>query len=196
MNAPAYPFSNLCADIEADILACVRGASAFQPARLGRLRKLSVMFTPPLLCTALYRLSHWCWSHGWRMPGRLLATVNRLLNRADIHPASHIGGGLYIPHTAGIIFEGHAGQGLSLLAHAVVTVDVAHPVIWLGEGMAPCLGDQVSIGTFAVVKGDLHIGDRVSLGQGAIVLGDVPDDCIVVGAARTRLVTLTSGEAV
>lgn len=194
LSIPRYLYADLRRDLSADIRACVLGASAFQSIHISTLRKLSVLLSPPMLCSFLYRLSHWYWCHGWVSIAHLLAAGNRLLCRADIHPASHIGGGLYIPHTAGIVFVGHAGKKLSLLAHAAVIDGSRHPHAWSGGESAPHLGDEVSVGTFVVVHGAVSIGDRVSIGQGATVLRDVPADSIVVGAARTRLINTTLKE--
>lgn len=199
LPAPTYSLAALRGDLGADILACTRGASAFQSARISNLRKLSVLLTPSFLCSLLCRLSHWCWCKRMYAVARLFAGLNRIILRADIHPASRIGGGFYIPHTVGVIFEGHAGARLSLLAFSAVSEGQRHPLAWRGEPTAPVLGDDVSVGTYAVIHGAVRVGNRVRISQGTVVLRDIPDDSVVIGASRTRLLRaqpdMTMGEA-
>lgn len=45
----------------------------------------------------------------------------------------------------------------------------------------PIIGDNVNIGTRAVIIGRIKIGNNVDIGANAIVLNDVPDNCIAVG---------------
>ena len=61
------------------------------------------------------------------------------------------------------------------------------------------LGDDVSVGTYAVIHGAVRVGNRVRISQGTVVLRDIPDDSVVIGASRTRLLRaqpdMTMGEA-
>lgn len=49
----------------------------------------------------------------------------------------------------------------------------------IGEGR-PEIGDNVYIGTGAVVLGGVKIGNNVKIGANAIVIDDVPDNAVVV----------------
>lgn len=44
----------------------------------------------------------------------------------------------------------------------------------------PIIGDNVEIGTGAVVLGEITIGNNVRIGANATVVKDVPDNCTVV----------------
>ena len=48
-----------------------------------------------------------------------------------------------------------------------------------GDG-CPLIGNNVRIGTGAVVLGPITIGDNVNIGAGAIVMKDVPSNTTVV----------------
>ena len=45
----------------------------------------------------------------------------------------------------------------------------------------PIIGDNVSIGSGAVVVGPIHIGDNVSIGANSYVDKDIPDNVVVAG---------------
>jgi serine O-acetyltransferase len=166
--------------LDEDMVAYARQAAEFLPPRPGLLRRVSILLTPPLICSGLYRLSHWLWSRRHRRSARFAAWINFLVHKAWIAPASCIGGGLYIPHTAGIIFCGRAGAGLLLLVNAVVS---EHSAAW-GDDRAlsecPQLGDDVSVGAGARVIGAITIGSRTRIGPGAVVTCRVPAGSIVV----------------
>jgi len=142
----------------------VRAATLFgRPP--GRLTRLSFLLSPPGLCAALHRLAHWLWQRELRRCARGLAGVNHLLHKAAIHPACRIGAGLYIPHTAGVVFRGHAGRDLTLFARAVVDAGAAHAA-------SPRLGDGVTIGAGAVVLGAVQVGSGAKLAPLAVLRTD------------------------
>jgi len=43
------------------------------------------------------------------------------------------------------------------------------------------IGDDVTVGTGAVILGPVRVGNRVNIGAGAVVIHDCPDDCTVAG---------------
>lgn len=84
----------------------------------------------------------------------------------------NFGGGLYIAHgTSCQIFANKIGENLWM--HQNVTIGM------IGEGR-PEIGDNVYIGTGAVILGGIRIGNNVRIGANAIVIDDVPDNAVVV----------------
>lgn len=58
---------------------------------------------------------------------------------------------------------------------------VLHNVtIGAGRGGAPTLGNNVYVGTGAIIIGGVTVGDNVNIGAGAIVVSDVPSNSTVV----------------
>ena len=51
-----------------------------------------------------------------------------------------------------------------------------------GPDGLPVIGDNVDIGTGAVILGGVHIGNNVRIGANAVVNKDIPDNCTAVGA--------------
>jgi serine O-acetyltransferase len=156
--------------LNADIVRLNRYASDFSGGRITWVRRVSFLLTPPILCVALYRLSHWLYLKRWRWAARWLALLNYAVHKAAIAPAAGIGPGLYIPHTVGVVFYGHAGRNLTLYARAVVTS--ARIRDWLGpiSEDSPRLGDGITLGVGAVTAGGISIGSRTKIGARIPVL--------------------------
>lgn len=151
-------YSGLWRSVGADLERANTHAGAFIGARrLGMLRRMSVFFTPPILCCFLYRLSHALHRRGRGTLARSLARFNYLIHKAAIAPGSEIGPGMYMPHTVGVVFQGRAGSGLTLFAYAAVMPNVLRD--WTGEipDDAPTLGNDVTVGVSALVRGPLTV---------------------------------------
>jgi serine O-acetyltransferase len=43
------------------------------------------------------------------------------------------------------------------------------------------IGNNVRIGTGAIVLGNIYVGDNVNIGAGAVVVKNVPSNCTVIG---------------
>lgn len=73
----------------------------------------------------------------------------------------------------GIVISHHAhiGRNCTILHHVTIG----------GGDSAPIIGDNVLIGTGAIVYGDgIRIGNNVKIGAGCIVTENIPDNCTVV----------------
>lgn len=87
-----------------------------------------------------------------------------------------IGGGLFIAH----------GQASCLAAERIGANCHIHHNVTIGwdyrGGRAPIVGNDVFIGTGAVVLGAVTIGDGARIGANAVVLSDVPAGATAVGS--------------
>lgn len=57
--------------------------------------------------------------------------------------------------------------------------------------LCPTIGDNVEIGSGAIIIGNIKIGNNVIIGAGATVVKDVPDNVIVVGNPAKILKNMT-----
>lgn len=88
-----------------------------------------------------------------------------------------IGGGFLVCHgNSTIVYAQSIGK--NFLVHQNVTVGRGKII---DGNNVPVIGDNVLIGTGAIVIGGIHIGNNVKIGAGAVVHKDVPDNCTVVG---------------
>lgn len=126
----------------------------------------------------LYRVAH-TFLH-WKIPV-LPAFCRRLsvaLCSVDILPHARIGGGLFLPHSPGIVVGGRTviGEDCTLL-HGVTLGEAR-----FDELACPHLGDRVTVGAGAHILGDVVVGDEATIGAASVVLDDVPAGAVVAGA--------------
>jgi serine O-acetyltransferase len=137
------------------------------------------------LGTLVYRYGRWCrrirprvLSYPFKLLYSLLATLSELALGIDISTNASIGPGLYIAHFGGIFLHGDLGRDCS--------VGQGVTIGFKGAGKSsrpPTIGDNVYIGTSAVIVGDIRIGNNVIVGANTTVVKDVPDGYTVVSAA-------------
>lgn len=117
---------------------------------------------------------------GGRILAKVFSNINRIIFTCDIPPKC------FIPKTTGLR---HHGLGVVIHPNAIIgnhCVIRQHVSIGTngktGEGgLAPKIGDYVTIGAGACILGNITIGNNVAIGANAVVLDDVPDNCIAVG---------------
>lgn len=86
-------------------------------------------------------------------------------------PSRYVGGGVFVQHGWTCVVDAET-VGENLWVNQNVTI--GHQ----GTGH-PTIGDNVRIGSGAVVLGKIRIGNNVNIGANAIVVEDVPDGCTV-----------------
>lgn len=96
----------------------------------------------------------------------------------DISPACKIGKGFYIGHFGRVIIHPDAEIGCNVNISPGVTIGQTNR--GKNKGV-PKIGDNVWIGTNAVIVGKIHIGDNALIAPAAYVNFDVPGDAVVLG---------------
>lgn len=109
---------------------------------------------------------------------RAISQLARFLTGIEIHPAAHIGRGLFIDHGMGVVIGETSIIGENVTLYQGVTLG--------GTGKEkgkrhPTIGNNVVIGTGAKVLGDISIGDNSYVGANAVVIKDVPPNSTIVG---------------
>lgn len=105
--------------------------------------------------------------------GRMSFMFDKLLSsvKSLIISKIPIGGGVFVEHGTSTYINANS-IGENFMAKQNVTVG------W--HNGRPTIGDNVTIGTGAVVIGNIKIGNDVKIGAGAIVVKDISDGCTVV----------------
>lgn len=88
--------------------------------------------------------------------------------------SSPIGGGFFIRHGYSTFINTQV-IGKNCIIHQNTTIGDD------GKGGIPSIGNNVFIGTGAIVLGAITIGDNVTIAAGAIVVDDVPSNSKVIG---------------
>lgn len=125
-----------------------------------------------------HKISHWLFTHKFKLLARLISQLSRWLTGIEIHPGAKIGRRCVIDHGMGVVIGETTEVGDDVTIYQGVTLG--------GTGKDkgkrhPTIGDRVVISTGAKVLGPFKVGNDVKIGAGSVVLKEVPDGCTVVG---------------
>jgi serine O-acetyltransferase len=161
-------------EVRRDVLA----ARDRDPAARG-VSPVEILATWPGIHALLaYRVAHALKLAGVPLAPRLISMLTRAITGIEIHPAAHIGRGLFIDHGAGVVIGETAHIGNDVTLYQGVTLG--------GTGFAtgkrhPTVQDNVTIGSGAKLLGPITIGHGAKIGANSVVITDVPANSTVVG---------------
>lgn len=180
-SSGATVFPNIRAD-----LARYSPANRHLPEPLATLRS---MLEYGFLATAIYRYGRWTRtikpkviSYPFKFIYGILAMLCDVILGINISSNAQIGAGLYIGHYGGIFLHGDMGARCS--------VGQGVTIGYKGAGKStrpPVIGDDVYIGTSAVIIGPVTVGHRAVIGANTTVVKDVPAGYTVV-SERVRMI--------
>jgi serine O-acetyltransferase len=125
-----------------------------------------------------YRISHWLWTHGLKLPGRWVSHLFRALTGIEIHPGATIAPGFFIDHGMGVVIGETAEIGADVTLYHGVTLGGTS---WAKGKRHPTLEDRVVVGAGAKILGAITIGADSRIGANAVVVKSVPPNSVVVG---------------
>jgi serine O-acetyltransferase len=153
---------------------------ARDPAARSRLEV--VLCYPGFHALLFYRVAHWLWQRRWRLAGRFLSHLGRMLTGIEIHPGARIGRRLFIDHGMGVVIGETAEIGNDCTLYHGVTLGGTRPSPeQSGQKRHPTIGNDVIVGSGAQVLGPFRVGDGARIGAAAVVLREVPDGATMVG---------------
>ena len=133
---------------------------------------------PGLHAIWLHRFAHWLWRHHLLFLGRGVSHASRWLTGIEIHPGARIGRRVFIDHGMGVVIGETAEVGDDVLMYQGV---VLGGTSLLKTKRHPTIGNNVVIGTGAVVLGPISVGDNARIGAGSVVIRAVSAGVTVVG---------------
>jgi serine O-acetyltransferase len=140
---------------------------------------LEVVFLyPGLHALWCHRLAHWLWQHRLRFFARTLSHCARFLTGIEIHPGAKIGHRFFIDHGMGVVIGETAEIGNDVLIYQGV---VLGGTTLQKKKRHPTIGNNVVIGSAAILLGPIIVGDGARIGANSVVVGSVPPGAIVVG---------------
>ena len=116
---------------------------------------------PGLHALWCYRLAHWFWRHRLRLFGRLLSHFGRFVTGIEIHPGARIGRRFFVDHGMGVVIGETAEMGNDVLIYQGV---VLGGTSLEKKKRHPTIGNNVVIGTAAILLGPITLGDGVAGG--------------------------------
>jgi len=144
-----------------------------------------IALNPAVWCIFWYRLGRWIYSPGRNLLVRCVGKPIHLIGatwieaflQMRINVRAEIGPGLLIAHCGGITLHPEVVIG----RHC----DIAHHVTLgtrgVGSQGAPKLGNNVYVGTNAVLIGPIRVGDGARIAANSLVNRDVPAGATVMG---------------
>lgn len=125
-----------------------------------------------------YRSAHWLWQQQQSSLALLLQSLMASQFSVDIHPAAHIGHGIFIDHATGIVIGATAVVGNNVSLMQSVTLGGTGKV---AGDRHPKVEDGVLIGAGAKILGNIRIGEGAQIVAGSVVLKPVPAHTTVMG---------------
>ena len=141
--------------------------------------KLEVLLCyPGLHALSLHRLAHGLWTRNFKLLARLISHISRFLTGIEIHPGARIGKRFFIDHGMGVVIGETAEIGDDVLIYAGVVLG--------GTSLEkhkrhPTIGNNVVIGSAAILLGPIIVGDGARIGSNSVVVHSVPPGSTVVG---------------
>lgn len=141
--------------------------------------KLEVLLCyPGLHALWFHRLAHYLWKHRFRLPARFVSHYARFLTGIEIHPNAVIGKRFFIDHGAGVVIGETAEIGDNVLIYQGV---VLGGTTLEKKKRHPTIGNNVVVGSAAILLGPITVGDGARIGANSVVVRSVPPGAIVVG---------------
>jgi serine O-acetyltransferase len=141
--------------------------------------RLEVLFCyPGLHAIIIHRFAHKLWNRKLYFIARFFSHIGRFITGIEIHPGAKLGKRVFIDHGMGIVIGETAEIGDDVLIYKGVLLG--------GTSLEkikrhPTIGNNVILGSNAVVLGAIKVGNNVRVGAASVVTQDVPDNATAVG---------------
>jgi serine O-acetyltransferase len=133
---------------------------------------------PGLHAIWMHRAAHAFWKRRLFFVARLISHINRWLTGIEIHPGAKIGRRFFIDHGMGVVIGETAEIGDDVLMYKGV---VLGGTTLEKKKRHPTIGNNVIVGTGAIVLGAIHVGNGARIAAGSVVVRDVPAGATVIG---------------
>ncbi|MEG1421425.1 MAG: DapH/DapD/GlmU-related protein [Citrobacter sp.] len=148
--------------------------------KISTINVIKYSFHPRFSCVAIYRASKYFHLKKMRILSRLLQLLNSIIYGVEISMDTDIAGGLFIPHTYGIVI-GASKIGKNSVIYQGVTLGAKELDVPFNHSSRPTIGDNVIIASGAKVIGGISIGNNVTIAANSVVLHSCEDHCVIGG---------------
>lgn len=117
----------------------------------------------------------------------LISNRGKFLSGAEIHYKSKIGANFVLDHGYGtVIGETSVIGGNCYLLGGIVlgATGIANNLL---ERRHPQIGNNVEIGAFSSIFGNIEIGNNVFIGPNCVVLESIPDNCRIILKSKNQV---------
>jgi len=154
-------------------------------------RNIEFLLYPGLHAILTHRFTHLLWRLKIPLIPRLLSQISRFFTGIEIHPGARIGKGFFIDHGMGVVI----GETTEIGDNCVLFHNVTLGGTGKHKGKRhPTIGNNVMIGTGAILLGPIKVGNNVRIGANTFILmRDVPHNTTVAGTPG-RIVKMNGQE--
>lgn len=145
-------------------------ALARDPAARSRLEIF--LAYPGIHAVWAHRMTHWLWTHNFRLIARVWSNFTRTATGIEIHPGATIGRRFFIDHGMGVVIGETAIIGNDVLMYHDVTLGARS---YKKGKRHPTIGDGVILGAGARIIGDVTIGAGAVIGANVLITKDVAE---------------------
>jgi serine O-acetyltransferase len=133
--------------------------------------KLEVFLTyPGVHAIWNYRISHWLWTHNFKLIARIYSNRARRRTGIEIHPGAQIGRRFFIDHGIGVVIGESTIIGDDVMLYHNVTLGARR---FATGKRHPTIGNRVIIGAGAKVLGPITVSDDARISYNSVVIEDV-----------------------
>ena len=148
--------------------------------------RLEVMLCyPGFQAVMCHRLARALWVREWRLLGRWVSQIGRVITGIEIHPGAVVGERFFVDHGMGVVVGETSEIGDDVTLYHDVTLGGVAPSIdsdsQRNTKRHPTLENGVIIGSGAQILGPITVGRNARVGANAVVTKDVPPCATVVG---------------
>lgn len=154
-------------------------------------RNIEFLLYPGFHAILIHRFTHLLWRLRIPFLPRLLSQISRFFTGIEIHPGASIGKGFFIDHGMGVVI----GETTRIGDNCVLFHNVTLGGTGKHKGKRhPTIGNNVMIGTGAILLGPVKVGSNVKIGANTFILmRNVPDNTTVAGTPG-RIVKMNGEE--
>lgn len=130
-----------------------------------------------LMC---YRLAHSLYVLNYKNYARSISEFSKVKTGIEIHPGAQIGEGFVLDHGIGTVIGESVIIGNDVYILQCVVLGSSNISNNIGMRRHPIIGDNVDIGGFVKILGNIIIGNNVKISPGAVIKESIPENTKVI----------------
>jgi serine O-acetyltransferase len=169
------PFEDLYLKIKYDILFNIE----IKQSKINLLSILASLISIRMFPVYIYRISYFFNIIYLKPVAKLFSLLNFIFFGIEIAINTNIGGGLFLPHTQGIVIGAISIGEKAIIYHNVTIgakfIDTSNEL--LGR---PKIGNNVKIATGSIIVGSIEIGDNVIIAPNLVISKSVESNSKII----------------
>lgn len=150
---------------------------------------LATLLNPGFRTLLIFRIQTQIYGKGYSRTRKavafMISSLNQSLSGAELIPGCEVAPGAVIKHPSGIVIGAGSVIGQNCTIQHGVTLGLKYVDKPRNSDGYPKIGENVTLGTHAVILGPVSIGNGAVIGANAIVTKDVGPNAIIKNSQNT-----------